>query len=301
MFDDDKDDELTPKSQERSALPWYTGALAVGLVILGGLTYFQNAETKALRQDVAEIGVSQAKENAALRASFAKSDYELQGVLREFRTELATTRQQSTDGVKQVRVATTRRADLLAKEIESRQTERAQQFNDELAKVRESHSDASNKITSITTEVGAVKSEVESAKTNIQETRTELQRVRGDMGMMSGLIATSSKDIQLLRELGDRDIFEFTLVKSAGPQQVGDVRMALKKADIGRNRYTVEILADDKSVEKKDKGLNEPVQFYTSSRAAKQPYELVVNEVKKNTVVGYLARPKVITAQSRAK
>jgi hypothetical protein len=144
-----------------------------------------------------------------------------------------------------------------------------------------------------------VKSELESTKSSIQDTRADLQRVRGDMGMMSGLIATNGKEIQQLREMGDRDIFEFTLTKGSGVQQVGDVRLSLKKADAGRSRYTLELLANDKKIEKKDKGLNEPVQFYPSARASKQPYELVVNEVKKNTVVGYLARPKLVVAQSR--
>ena len=300
MFDDDNDDELKTKSQAPSPLPWWTAAIGVGLVLLGGLTYFQSAEVKALRLDVTQLGLNQAKENAALRAIFSNTDQELQGVLREFRNELATANQQNTEGVKKAQVAAARRAEAIGSQIELRQKERAQQFAEELAKVRESHADTSTKISSISTEVGAVRTEMESTKSNIQETRADLQRVRGDMGMMSGLVATNAREIQLLREMGDRDIFEFTLVKSAGLQQVGDVRLMLKKADTGRNRYTLELLSDDKRVEKKDKSLNEPVQFYTSSRASKQPYELVVNEVRKNTIVGYLARPKVVVAQNRA-
>jgi len=303
MFQDDEQDEITTtgkaKRTEHSPLPWWTAAIGVGLLILGGLTYFQNAEVQALRQDVTQLGQNQASENAALRAIFAKSDQELQGVLREFRTELASTRQQNTASVKKAQLVALRRAEGIATELETKQKERTDQFNEELAKVRELNTNAENKINTVSTEVVAVKTDLESTKSTIQEARADLQRVRGDMGMMSGLIATNSKEIQVLREMGDRDIFEFTLVKSAGLQQVGDVRMMLKKADVGRNKYTLELLADDKKVEKKDKSLNEPVQFYTSSRASKQPYELVVNEVKKNTVVGYLARPKVILAQGQ--
>ena len=51
------------------------------------------------------------------------------------------------------------------------------------------------------------------------------------------------------------------------------------------------MIADDKKVEKKDRTLNEPIQFYTMS--ARQPYELVVNNVQKDRIVGYLATPKV--------
>jgi hypothetical protein len=57
----------------------------------------------------------------------------------------------------------------------------------------------------------------------------------------------------------------------------------------------VEVWADDKKTEKKDKGINEPVQFYTSK--ARIPYEIVINQVKKDQIVGYLATPKVTVAR----
>jgi len=71
--------------------------------------------------------------------------------------------------------------------------------------------------------------------------------------------------------------------------------VSVKKTDPKRNKYTVEILADDKRVEKKDRNTNEPVQFYTGK--SRQPYELVVNEVKKDEVVGYLSTPKIQVAR----
>jgi hypothetical protein len=76
---------------------------------------------------------------------------------------------------------------------------------------------------------------------------------------------------------------------------VGDVTLLLKKTDPKKNKYTVEVMADDKVTEKKDKNINEPVQFYTSK--ARQPYELVVNSVGKDLIVGYLATPKVEAAR----
>jgi hypothetical protein len=79
--------------------------------------------------------------------------------------------------------------------------------------------------------------------------------------------------------------------KTKDPQRVADITLLLKKTDPKRNRYTVEVMADDKLTEKKDKNINEPVQFYTSK--AKQPYELVVNTVRKDLIIGYLATPKV--------
>ena len=116
------------------------------------------------------------------------------------------------------------------------------------------------------------------------------------IGEMSGLIATNSKQIQTLRDLGDRNIYEFTIARKAGAQKVGDIQVTLEKADPKRNRFSLQLLADDKRVEKKDRTINEPVQFYTAR--ARQPYELVVNEVQKDKVVGYLAIPKITTARN---
>jgi hypothetical protein len=50
------------------------------------------------------------------------------------------------------------------------------------------------------------------------------------------------------------------------------------------------VSADDKNIEKKDKSLDEPVQFYTG----KDPmlFEVVVNNISKNQISGYLSTPK---------
>jgi len=79
-------------------------------------------------------------------------------------------------------------------------------------------------------------------------------------------------------------------------QKVGDVQMRLTKSDTKHNRYTMVVIADDKMIEKKDKTTNEPVQFY-AAQGSRTPYEVVVNEVGKDSITGYLATPKVATAR----
>jgi IS30 family transposase len=74
-------------------------------------------------------------------------------------------------------------------------------------------------------------------------------------------------------------------------QQVGTVSLELKRANSKRSKYTIAVYSDDKAYEKKDKSLNEPLQFYSG----KDPmlFEIVVNNVSaKNTVTGYLSSPK---------
>ena len=109
--------------------------------------------------------------------------------------------------------------------------------------------------------------------------------------MSSGAVATNAKELSALKELGERDYFEFALGKTKSPRKIGDLRLVLKKTDPKHNRYTVEVLADDKKVEKKDRTVNEPVQLYVSGSSL--AYEIVVNQVKKNEVVGYVATPKM--------
>ena len=91
--------------------------------------------------------------------------------------------------------------------------------------------------------------------------------------------------------MGERDYTDFKLAKERTPRKIGALQIRLKSTDPKKNRYTVEVIADDKIFDKKDKSVNEPVQFLLSR--SKVPYELIVNEVKKDMIIGYLAEPKV--------
>lgn len=271
--------------------------LGAGVLAAGMFTVYQGTQTAELRQQVSAYK----QENDSIRGKLLATDTQLQSTLSELREEVANTKQEAATSVGRAKTEASRHADLLVKRVEKTQQLQAQQsqlLGEELGKVKESTSEAQARIDGINNEVGSVKTEVAAAKSSLADTAGDLQRVRGDMGLMSGLVATNSKEIQYLRELGDRNIYEFTVSKNQGVQKVGNIQVQLKKADAKRNRYTVDVLADDKHVEKRDKGVNEPVQFYTSS--ARQPYEFVVNEVTKDKIKGYLATPKVTISRSSA-
>lgn len=134
-------------------------------------------------------------------------------------------------------------------------------------------------------------SRLDKVSSDLDQTGSDLKRVVGDMGIMSGEVATNSKELAGLKALGERNYFEFDLGKTKEPQKVGDIRLKLRKTDPKHGKFTLDVLADDRTVEKKDRTINEPVQLYVSG--ARQPYEIVVNQVKKNEVIGYLATPKV--------
>ena len=148
----------------------------------------------------------------------------------------------------------------------------------------------SSDVASVKTDVGGVKTDVASTKSDLENTKSQLQRVVGDAGVMSGLIATNHSELEELKHKGDRNYYEFTLQKGGQPTLLSTVKLQLKKVDQKHSRYTLNVSADDRNIEKKDKNLDEPVQFYTG----KDPvlFELVVNNIDKNKVSGYLSTPK---------
>src|SRR5277367_2759243 len=148
----------------------------------------------------------------------------------------------------------------------------------------------STDVASVKTDVGGVKTDVATTKSDLEATKTQLNRVMGDAGVMSGLIATNHDELEQLKHKGDRNYFEFTLARNAKPTLLASVTLELKKVDTKRSKFNLNVSSDDKLIEKKDKNLDEPVQFYTG----KDPvlYELVVNNIEKNKVSGYLSTPK---------
>jgi hypothetical protein len=148
----------------------------------------------------------------------------------------------------------------------------------------------SNDVSSVKTDVGGVKTDVAATKTELANTESKLQRVTGDLGLTSGLVATNAKELDILKHKGDRNYYDLNLTKGAKPTPISGVSLQLKKADEKHSKYTLVVESDDKKIEKKDKSLDEPVQFYTGKD--KLLYELVINTINKNQVIGYLATPK---------
>ena len=165
------------------------------------------------------------------------------------------------------------------------------------AKLEHEQQEAAKQIGSVQTDVSTVKTDVGGAKasiaqtqTDLAETKQQLQRTIGDAGVMSGLIARTHDELEVLKHKGDRNYFEFTLQKGAKPTLLSTVKLQAKKVDDKHSKYTMMVSADDRNIEKKDKSLDEPVQFYTG----KDPvlYEIVVNNIAKNVISGYLSTPK---------
>jgi hypothetical protein len=189
---------------------------------------------------------------------------------------------------------TQRQLEARAAELIQRQQADASRFEKEQAAAQaasqKQFGEVSGEVSNVKTDVGGVKTDVAATKVQLQGDEAKLQSMTGDLGVQSGLIATNAKELDILKHKGDRNYYQFTLNKGAKPSPFAGVSLALKKADSKHARYTMEVDADDKKIDKKDKGLGEPVQFYTGKNNLL--YELVVFNVNKNQVVGYLSTPK---------
>jgi hypothetical protein len=136
-------------------------------------------------------------------------------------------------------------------------------------------------------DVNKLNGDVTGVKSDLDATKNSIQMARSEMGT---LIARNHDEIDQLRRMGQRDYFEFTVTRKSGAEKVGSIMVELKDTNAKKNQYTINVLADDKSFEKKNRSVNEPIFFYTGGSHA--ALELVVNKVSKTTASGYLSVPK---------
>lgn len=193
-----------------------------------------------------------------------------------------------------------RESDRVAKMLEEKQkaqAEREQQLISELGGVKDQTATNRFDLNQVRDTVDGVQGEVESTRSKLDETSENLAKTRGDVGQLSGQVGSHAEQIEKLRRQGERDVIEFTLAESKDLSRVGDVSVRLKDTDPGKNRFTIEVLANDQLIRQKDRYANEPVQFYPDGFGA--AYQIVVTDVAKDKVSGYLIRPKFAQMASK--
>jgi chromosome segregation ATPase len=219
-----------------------------------------------------------AAQNAKLTAALQDTDARLNVATDELKTSLGLTQKQLDTRSTELQVREAR-SEQAAARLATAQKETAGQV-----------AAVSNTVTGVQTDVGGVKTDVAKTRSDLAATNDQLTSMRGDLNGHSSLIARNGEELEILKHKGDRNYYAFTLLKGQ-KKQVGTVTLELKKADSKKSRYTISVFSDDKQYEKKDKSLNEPLQFYSGKDPAL--FEIVVNNVSaKNTVTGYLATPK---------
>jgi DNA-binding CsgD family transcriptional regulator len=255
---------------------WITVLFALLIVAVGALAYAGHSVQTRLEQDLSKAD----EQNKILTAQLEQANARIA----DLKGQVEVTSQKV--GMTQAELADARSR---AESIRKQQIAADQKLSEQIVATQK-ESDA--KIGAVATDVSGAKKDIDATRTDLEATKTKLDRATGDMGVMSGLIARNHDDLEELKRKGDRNYYEFTIQKSKNAQRVGPVQIALNKTDQKKSRYTMTVLVDDKSIEKKDKTAGEPVQFYVKGSARLAPYEIVVFDVGKNQINGYLATPK---------
>jgi predicted nucleic acid-binding Zn-ribbon protein len=249
------------------------GVLFAGLALIG---YAGHSVQSRLEQDLAKAQ----DQNKILTAQLDQANSRLA----DLKGQVEVTSQKI--GMTQDEIA---KAKSRSESIRKEQLASDQKLSAQLGQVQK---ESEEKIGAVATEVGGAKKDIEATRNDLEATKSKLERASGDMGVMSGLIARNRDDLEELKRRGDRNYYEFTLPKAKSPQRVGPVQMSLGSVNSKKSRYTVTVFVDDRAIEKKDKTAGEPVQFYVKGSSRMSPYEIVVFDVGKSQVTGYLSTPK---------
>ena len=263
---------------EAAATPrWILIVFAVVFVLIGWLLY---SEYQAKQSVQAEM--DKTNQRADL---LAKQLDQANGRIAELKGLLDVTSEKI-----QLSQAEIDRAKSLAQSIRKEQKASGAELAAKIGQVKQATEASAAKLGEVSGGLAGAKTDIEATRKDLEATKSRLERSVGDMGVMSGLIAKNRDELEELKRRSDRNIFEFDLRKSKTPSRVGPIQVTLKKVDVKRNKYTMDVIADDKNIEKKDKTVNEPVQFYV--KGSRPPFEIVVFEVSKDRAVGYLSTPK---------
>jgi chromosome segregation ATPase len=271
------------------------------VVALVGASLYQFYEVRQVRSELETTRDALMDQIAKVHETTAVSSKTNRQSVDSLKTQMDEARRQASILAGQAKIDASKHADELAAKLEKAQQDQAAKVAEtaaavssvtgEVSKVKDDANTTKTRVGEVSTDLASVKTDAAATKAELEKTISDLKSTKGDLGVQSGLIATNGKELAALRALGERNYTEFRLTKEKTPRKVGDVQMRLKAADMKKNRYTIELIADDKLVEKKDKTINEPVQFMLSR--ATQPFEIVVNEVKKDMIAGYISSPKV--------
>ena len=278
-----------PKSGA-SSVPPVAIILLIGVAVLAGTNVYTYLQLSEFRAEVGDRFTAHDERLALLDGTVNRTQTQLVEEVEKVADRVESTQKQIEVATQRVESRSIGRAETLQQEIAAaRETSEARitEVGGQLAEYREA---TETEVGELGGRVDTVKSEVEATRAELEKTINELSSVKGDLGVQSGLIATNADELEALKSLGERNYYEFDLGRTKRPQRVGPVSVKLTGTDRKRNRYSIELWADDKRIVKRRKTLLEPVQFYVEG--ARVPYELLVNRIDNGVIAGYLATPK---------
>jgi len=287
--------ESTPKfDYEESPSPRKTGAIIAGIVfalLVAGNIYLlarinRLQTTTQTLQGLVDSKIAKVQESTS---SFSgQTRQELEALRNDIQAAMEETQKTAQ---KHARTETA----WLARNVTKQQREQQEQLLGEIQTVNGKTVQTEYRVDEISGDLDSVKVEVGETQSQLAQTHSELNQTVEHMGDMNEQLASQQSNIAALRTWTERNRVMFELSKSGDMQKVGDVQLRLRNTNAKHNRYTLEVMADDTMVVKKERTVNEPVQFYVAG--SPQPYEIVITQVTKDRVTGYLATPKARTVR----
>jgi chromosome segregation ATPase len=266
--------------QATTGIPRWMGLVAIGIVVLslGGVGMAWNATNHA--RSAEQTSAIQAKtfqqsQNTLTErlAQAEQTNAQMQGEMNLVGKKLKLTEEQVSTARNQVKQT---RADYTQKLTDMQTT-----VNGELA------------TKASTDDVKALGTDVNGVKSDLDATKGNLQQLRGEHGE---LIARNHEELEQLKRSGEREYYEFTLTSKGQKQHVGSTQIELRSVNSKKHQFNVALYVDDMRLEKNNKSINEPIYFYAGG--ARQPLELVVNQMSGKKISGYLSAPKAIAASA---
>jgi len=133
--------------------------------------------------------------------------------------------------------------------------------------------------------------QIDSSREDLTKTREDLEtKVNSTHDELSGSIARTHDEVAELQKRGERNYYEFKLDKTKDFQRVGPFSVSLRKVNFKRKSYDLAMIVDDNQLQKKSVNLYEPVWIRVGDHP--QPAELVVNQISKNQIQGYISESK---------
>ena len=256
---------------------WVLIAFLVVLGLIGGLVYalVQQKKRGIEAADTAE------KRSAALGAELDRTN----AAIADLKTQLQVTQQKLS--LTEDELASARSMALTVRKDQRKQEAADSALRQQIGQVQQQET---TQFGTVSDALNGTKSDVASERKDLDDARGKLTTAIGDLGVQSGLIARNHEEVEELKRLNERNIYEFKLTREKLPQRVGPIQLQLRKINAKQQTFTINILADDRSVQRKDKTVEEPIQFYT--RGTRILEEIVVYEVTKSSISGYLSTPK---------
>ena len=261
--------ERQPLPEERNSILKWVFMAAAAIYVLASLYLMYDMRTRILTLEQKQVALETAQDDLGKRLHATSSEFKEQ-----LSSEVGMTKQQLAARTAELE----REQKAAAAKLAAQQSQQGKQI-----------ADVSGEVSNVKTDVGSAKTDIQKTQTDLAATNAKLEKTIGDLGVQSGLVAHNASELEILKHKGDRNYYDFTLRKGKRTP-VSTVSLELKKVNAKKSRFSLDVIADDKTIEKKDRTVAEPLQFYTGRDH--MLYELVVFSANKDSITGYLSTPK---------